>query len=418
MQHSLMSPGFFALSLATAILLAALAGRPRQLAFLAANLTFIGVILLGPVGALSTVVFCLLGYLLTRAVLSGSPRRFTLLVGFYVLVFAYLRKYGFWSWVLPESALTHTLNTIGLSFLFFKIVHVMIEAKSGTLGRLEFMTYVNYCLNFTTFMMGPIQRYQDYARQWHGELRLAPTTFDGHLAAARRVLLGLLKAYVVAEFLAPYALPSQFDPAGVSWTTLLVQIYAFYFYLYLNFAGYCDIVIGVGCLLGIRPPENFDKPFLAPNISEFWHRFHRSLTEWLTHYVFTPAYRWLLSSGARPLVALNLALVATMVVSGLWHGTTLNFLLFGLAHGVFFAAFRSWEAAKIGRFGKARVIAWRQQPARRAVGRLVTFNAVAFSLVFFRLDAGVVVGRWLAAAGRSAPVEELGRWVLNLTGGF
>jgi D-alanyl-lipoteichoic acid acyltransferase DltB (MBOAT superfamily) len=386
-----MSPEFLVLALAAALLLAVLSGLPRQAAFLAANILFVWALLLGFNGTLSTIAFCLLGYLLTLLILRQPRWGFVASLVAYALLFIYMRNYDFLHWVLPQGLLAHTLATVGLSFLFFKIVHVMIEARSGTLGRLEFPTYLNYCLNFTTFMMGPIQRYQDFYRQLHRQEEAIPLKLETHIDALLRILIGFLKAYVVADFLAQYALAANPDLLGQSVGVLMLRIYAFYFFLYFNFAGYCDVVIGVGSLIGVRPPENFDKPFLARNISDFWLRFHQTLTSWLTNYVFSPVYKWTLTKrwfASHPLLAVNIALLLTMVISGLWHGTTLNFLLFGVAHGSFFIVFRTWDSLITNRFGKQRVREWRSRWLVQLLGILITFHAVALSLVFFRLDAG------------------------------
>ena len=124
--------------------------------------------------------------------------------------------------------------------------------------------------------------------------------------------------------------------------------------------------------------------------SDFWLRFHRSLTSWLTDYVFSPSYKWALSRKnglSRPLLAMNGALLLTMLVSGLWHGTTFSFFLFGLAHGLYFIIFRTWETILTKRLGKRGLRAWRQRWWVHGLGIVITFNAVAFSLVFFQLDA-------------------------------
>jgi D-alanyl-lipoteichoic acid acyltransferase DltB (MBOAT superfamily) len=389
-MFSLLSAEFLALALITAVMLAVLKNTARQLAFLAANLVFVWVLLLGPAGALSTLLFALLGYLFTWLILTWPRRAFVLCLFAYVLVFVYMRNYYFLGWLLPDGARTDLLATVGLSFLFFKVVHVMVEARSGTLGQLTFINYLNYGLNFTAFMMGPIQRYQDFTAQWEGRKREVPLEFEAHLDAVLRILVGLVKAYVLAEWFAPFTLGAGSDVAAMPIGLLLLQIYAFYFYLYLNFAGYCDVVIGIGELLGVRPPENFDKPFLARNIADFWNRFHRSLTQWLTDYVFSPSYRWGLSrrgGTARPLLAMNGALLLTLMVSGLWHGTTLSFFLFGLLHGLYFVIYRSWEALLARRMGKKRMREWRRRTWVRFFGIVITFNAVAFSFLFFRLDA-------------------------------
>lgn len=180
--------------------------------------------------------------------------------------------------------------------MFFKIVHVVVDASGGTIGRLDLLTYLNYCLNFATFMMGPIQRYQEYEAQWSGREEVRAPTFEAHLDAVLRILIGLVKAYVVSAYLSFFTL-AGFDPFAMPVSELLLRLVAFYFFLYINFSGYCDIVIGTAMLLGLRPPENFDKPFLARNIADFWLRFHRSLTQWLTSYVFSPLYKWTLTHG-------------------------------------------------------------------------------------------------------------------------
>jgi len=389
MQLSLMSPSFLGLSLAAAVLLAILAGAGRQVAFLVANVVFLWPLLLGPQGVISTIAFCLLGYLLTRLILWQPGWGFGGSLIAYVLLFVYMRNYDFLHWLLPEGVLTAGLSTVGLSFLFFKIVHVMIEAQSRTLGSLEFLTYLNYCLNFTTFMMGPIQRYQDFSAQWYGRDQAIPLRFEAYLDAVLRILMGLVKAYVLAEWLKPFTLPENSDLLSLPLSSLLVGVYAFYFFLYLNFAGYCDVAIGIGSLLGVRPPENFDMPFLARNISDFWFRFHRSLTLWLTDYIFSPAYKWALMQrwfASQPLLAMNAALILTLIASGLWHGTTLNFFLFGLIHGTYFVIFRTWETLVMQRFGRAWLREWRKRWSVQLAGMVITFNAVAFSLVFFHLD--------------------------------
>ena len=389
-MFSLLSTEFLALALVTAVLLAVLRGPARHVAFLVANLVFLWGLLLGPTGTLTTIAFAALGYVLIKLIQRYPDRLFAVLLSGYVVLFVYMQNYDFLGWMLPEGARTNLLATVGLSFLFFKIVHVMIEARSNTLGSVSLMGYLNYGFNFTTFMMGPIQRYQDFDAQWTGRELKTPVSFEGHLDAVLRILVGLVKAYVLARMIEQFAIDAGTVAAAESLPSLLLQIYAFYFFLYLNFAGYCDVVIGVGMLLGVRPPENFDKPFLARDISDFWMRFHRSLTSWLTDYVFSPAYKWALSrpaGGSRPLLAMNGALLLTMLVSGVWHGTTLSFALFGLAHGLYFVAFRTWEALLTKRMGKKALRAWRRRPLVHAAAVFITFHAVALSLVFFRLDA-------------------------------
>ena len=386
----LLSLEFLTLACVAIVLVAGTRGLVRQTLFLLANGIFLAFILLGPMGTASTLAFALVGYLLTRVTLK-SPR-WGLAAGLpaFVVLFVYMRNYGFLAWILPADLLTTTLATVGLSFLLFKILHVVIEAQSGTLGEFDALTYLNYCFNFTTFMMGPIQRYQDYREQWRGERPAIPLTFEAHLDAVIRILWGLFRAFVLAAWVRPYMMTWGTGLPTAGFLEILVQVYAFYFFLYFNFAGYCDVAIGLGSLLGVRPPENFNHPYLSRNISDFWLRQHRTLTLWLTDYVFTPSLKSLLRRPAlrrHTTISVAIALMITMTVSGLWHGTTAGFLLYGLAHGILLVIYHAWDAWIIKRWGRARVTAWRKRPLVTVAAILITFNATAFAFVFFQLGA-------------------------------
>ncbi len=386
---SLLSPKVMLFVLSMVLVANLLRGRMRDVTFLLGNLAFLFLLLLEPIGALSTVLFCMVGYALLRKVERMSDRSFALTLVLMVASFVYMRDYTFLAWFVPDNWRTEALKTIGLSFILFRTLHVIVDARSGTLGDCRLLTYLNYNLGFTTILSGPIQRFQDFSEQWEGRRDAIPLTLDSHLGAVVRILVGSIKAYVIGTALLPLTL-SQLGPIeDLSVTWILVGFYAFYPFLYFNFSGYCDVVIGVGSLIGVRPPENFDKPFLATNISEYWLKVHRTLTQWLTDYVFTPLYKRGLTMRAltrHPLLAMNAALLVTMLVTGLWHGTTGNFLAFGLIHGLFQIVFRSWDWMITKKWGKSRVRQWRKRFVARAFGIFLTFHAAAFAYLFFDLS--------------------------------
>jgi D-alanyl-lipoteichoic acid acyltransferase DltB (MBOAT superfamily) len=209
---------------------------------------------------------------------------------------------------------------------------------------------------------------------------------EQHIDAVIRILVGFLKAYVLAEWVKPYIITAGAIPQ-TSAVEVLIGVYAFNVYLYLNFAGYCDVMIGAGTLFGIQPPENFDKPFLARNISDFWQRQHRSLTLWLTDYIFTPTYKRILEVStlkSHALWAANLSLILTMAVSGLWHGASYGFLVFGLIHGFYLVVYRSWDFLLTKQYGKKRIREWRERWWVHGLGIAITFNAVSFAFVSFQ----------------------------------
>jgi alginate O-acetyltransferase complex protein AlgI len=381
----LLSLTFILLSLTTALLMWSTRGPLRVLVFLVAS-WYYAYTYLGLFGLATTMALCLTGFGCAVFV-HRYPKRLWLAVTALTLFFVYARNYSFLRLVLPDDFRTTLLATAGLSFLFFKILHVVIDAAGGTL-TLSFWRYLAYCFNFTTFLLGPIQRYQYFERQWEGTTEAIPATFDAHLDAVARVLRGMVKKFVVAEFLAGYALQPNAPVETMSLIELQLATYAFYIFLYFDFSGYCDIVIGVGGLLGVRPPENFHLPFLSPNPSQYWLRVHESLTSWLTDYVFNPLYAAALRSGwlGHPLAATALAVMVTMLVAGLWHGTTLSFVLFGLVHGLYLIVFRFYEYAARNILGRQGLRQLRSSRIWLVASTLVTFHFTATAYIFFVLD--------------------------------
>ncbi len=379
---------FLLLAACAAFFLPLTRGWIRTALFLALNLVFVW----SYWGAAATPVamaFCLAGYACARLVPRRSTGVFAASLVVLTGLFAYLRGYS------TEFLTTGGGPTVvgvmafaGLSFMFFKIVHVVIDAAAGTVGPLPFWSYVNYCLNFTTVLMGPIQRYQDFAAQWASP-GAAPQTFEALVDASNRVLRGLLKAFALAPLLAPYVLQTGLPIESLSGTQLLLRTYAFYIYLYLEFSGYCDIMIGVGSWMGIRPPENFFLPFLARNVSAYWLRVHRSLTQWLTDYVFTPTYRVALGApglGRHAFLALSASLILTMLVAGVWHGTTLHFAVFGAVHGVALVAVRGYEHWMVRWLGRARFRRITDTPYVTVAAVFLTYNFTSLAYTFFVLD--------------------------------
>lgn len=364
-------------------------GALRSAVFLAASLYFAATYV-PPAGLASTLLFCLAGYVSARMVLAGWRRAAWAGPALITVAFVYMRGYGVIDALLPRPLAARALATAGLSFLFFKVLHVLIDARAGTLGELRLITYLNYCLNFTTFLMGPIQRYQDFAEQWANPEATLPPAFEGNLDAVNRILRGLVKKFVLGEILGRLATLNGADFATIPAATLLAKSYLFYLFLYCDFSGYCDVMIGIGILMGVRPPENFWLPFFSRNIAQYWLRVHRSLTLWLTDYVFNPSYAWALRNrllGASAIASMSAALMTTMVIAGLWHGTTVNFLVFGLLHGVYLVGFRLYERGLHSALGVKRAREWSATPLATAVAMFMTFNLTSAAYLCFELNS-------------------------------
>ncbi len=384
---------FLALAACAAVTLPISGGALRLALFLMVNAAFAGSYW-GVTAAPVAIAFCLTGYACARLVAGRGTGTLMGAVTVLTGMFVYLRGYSLQSLTSPTATgADGILAFAGLSFLFFKITHVVIDSAGGGIPSLSLWRYLAYCTNFTTVLMGPIQRYQDFATQWASPT-FGQAGFEQKLDAVNRVLRGLLKAFALAPWLYPYVLRPGLPIETLDGGTLLLRAYAFYVYLYLDFSGYCDIVIGAGTLMGLRPPENFHFPFAARNVSSYWLRVHRSLTLWLTDYVFTPAYRSFLTRetlGRHGFLALAAALMLTMLVAGLWHGTTLNFLAFGLVHGAALVIVRGYEQIMGRWLGRSSFRAFSESWPVTVAAVFLTYNftSLAYALFVLNLDEGL-----------------------------
>ena len=244
--------------------------------------------------------------------------------------------------------------------MLFRQIHVLVDAAQGQIERISLWSYVNYQLNLFTILAGPIQRYQDFDEQWR---TLQPVLADPHelLRNCLRLLVGVLKIALIAPLF--YKGWNELQVPLVSqhvagWKYLVEFLVVFYFYpvyLYCNFSGYCDIVIAAGRFFGMRLPENFNRPYLARNVIEFWTRWHITLGTWIRDYLFMPMYKPVVERWPKRAPSLAwLFYFLAFVVAGVWHGTTLNFLFYGLWQGMGVSAtklYENWLLARRGRKG-------------------------------------------------------------------
>jgi len=273
------------------------------------------------------------------------------------------------------------LRWLGFSYIAFRILHTIRDRQSGRLPAVSLQEYVTYVIFFPALTAGPIDRIERFL----GDLRNpAALTADDLGSAGKRLLLGMFKKFAVADGLALIALNAtnalQVRTAGWGW----ILLYAYAFQILFDFSGYTDIAIGLGRLLGFKLPENFNSPYLKPNLTQFWNNWHMTLTQWFRAYFFNPLTR-ALRSGKKHLsipVIILITQLATMVLIGLWHGITWNFVLWGAWHGVGLFLHNRWSDWTKVRFA---ALAVGLQRALNAGGTLLTFQYVALGWVFFAL---------------------------------
>jgi alginate O-acetyltransferase complex protein AlgI len=278
-------------------------------------------------------------------------------------------------------ALAQDLRWLGFSYIAFRLLHTLRDRQSGRLPAVSLAEYGVYVIFFPALSAGPIDRIERFVGDLRRPLALSA---DDLGEAGKRLALGLFKKFAVADLLAMVALNAtnalQVRSAGWGW----VLLYAYAFQLYFDFSGYTDIAIGMGRLLGFKLPENFNAPYLKPNLTQFWNNWHMTLTQWFRAYFFNPVTR-ALRSGTKPLpipAIIFITQMGTMLLIGLWHGATLNFAIWGAWHGLGLFIHNRWAELTRVRFA---ALSPRWQKGLNAGGVLLTFNYVALGWVFFAL---------------------------------
>ncbi len=283
----------------------------------------------------------------------------------------------------PALALATDLRWLGFSYVAFRLIHVLRDRALGRLPNVALREFVTYALFFPAFTAGPIDRVERFIKD-----ERAPFKLDGAvlLDGGTRIVLGVLKKFVLADSLALVALNAANAEQTHSALWLWVLVYAYGWRLYLDFSGYTDIAIGIGRLVGIRLPENFDRPYTRQNLTLFWNSWHITLSQWFRAYVFNPLTRALRARPLPPAVIILLTQMVVMVLIGLWHGVTVNFVIWGVWHGLGLFIHNRWAdytkpraAALDGRLRLKRAAHW--------LGVFLTFHYVALGWVWFALPA-------------------------------
>ncbi len=277
------------------------------------------------------------------------------------------------------------IRWLGFSYVAFRLIHTLRDRQSGRLPGVTLEEYFIYILFFPAFTAGPIDRLERFITY----LRVpSPNSVEKFGRAGGRLFIGIVKKFIVADLLAMMALNAanvdQLRSTGWAW----ILLYAYAFQIFFDFSGYTDIAIGLAGIMGVQLPENFKRPYLQQNLTQFWNNWHMTLTQWFRAYFFNPLTR-ALRSAEKPLpmwVVLLITQMSTFVLIGLWHGITLNFIAWGAWHGVGLFVqnrysdrvkpFSMWLAERPGLSKVSRVLS-----------TLLTFHFVALGWVWFALPS-------------------------------
>ena len=380
----------------------------RSIVLFVANMVFLGLLAQDPIVFLPLAGFLLLGYAGLVLVRRGVSKAMVWSVLAIIFVYIWLKKYTF----LPEGIFLHfPYFTLGLSYIFFRVLHLLIEAGEGEEARhIGLGPYLLYTLNFTTLVSGPIQRFDAFARD---QFASQPLPLGARVIGRQfeRIVRGFFKVNVLATLLHAVqesALAQVFQPLPITLKLLsaflIVVIYPFF--LYANFSGYIDIVIALGRLMRVRLPENFDRPFSASSFLDFWNRWHITLSTWLKNYTYNPLLlllmRRITSVTLQPFLGV-LCFFVTFFLIGIWHGRTSEFIFFGLLQGAGVSINKLWQLWLAHAIGRKAYKTLAKEPVYVSFGRGLTFSWFAFTNPWFfgnwkqigKVFAALSVVQWL-----------------------
>ena len=283
---------------------------------------------------------------------------------------------------------------VGISFYTFQTMSYTFDVYRRRIPPAEnLLTFAVYVAFFPQLVAGPIERAQHLLPQFQRPA-VRPDR-DEVRSALVLIAQGIFKKIVIADALAPMVQTGFGNATGAGWVTLLISVYAFALQIYGDFSGYTDVARGAARLLGIDLMRNFEQPYFSRSITEFWRRWHISLSTWLRDYLYVPLGG---NRGSSRATARNLMI--TMVLGGLWHGAAWTFVAWGTLHGLLLAAERPFRHRPL--IDAEQPLTWRDAPAV-----LATFHLVCFAWIFFRAsdfaNAWDVIGGLLTL--RAGPID-------------
>lgn len=312
---------------------------------------------------------CAITYSFSVCISKNINRKLSLLIGIVINVFilAYFKYISFFisafelhsyqylsSWGLP----------LAISFFTFQQISFLVDKYNGKIQHESILDYLFYITFFPKLISGPITRFNDLYPQTNEKRVVKSFEF---LAGLSIISIGLFKKVVLSSFFAGYADSGYASTHSLTFFDAWGTSLAYTMQIYFDFSGYSDVAIGSALLLGLRLPINFNSPYKALNIRDFWDRWHISLSTWLRDYIYIP-----LGGGRVGEVRAYLNVMATFIVSGIWHGVGVNFLMWGIMHGVATCISRAWTKAG---FVMNKYLAW-----------FITFNFINLSWIPFRAN--------------------------------
>ena len=297
-----------------------------------------------------------------------------------ILLFFKYSNFVIWNWNALVGGNFQPLDLImpvGVSFYTFRTISYVVDVYKGKIQPVDdYIEYLFFLSYFPCLVAGPIVRASEFMPQLQ---RNKPATRDMIYGGLFLVMLGIMKKAIFADYIAQYNNIAFGNPGGYTGFELLMAVLGFTMQIYCDFSGYSDMAIGLGSIMGFNLGINFDYPYRSLNVTEFWRRWHISLSLWLRDYVYIP-----LGGNRKGQVRRYINLMVTMLLGGLWHGAAWTFVVWGAGHGI---------ALCVHKISKPWLDRIESTRPTRFASWLLTFCFVAFLWIFFRASSFHVAGQ-------------------------
>jgi membrane protein involved in D-alanine export len=273
----------------------------------------------------------------------------------------------------------HLIGFLGISYLTFKGTQLIMETRDGLIkNNIPIVRLLYFILFFPTISSGPIDRYRRFEKDVKAELskeQYKILLYDG----INKIFLGFLYKYIIGYSINHYFIANIGSIANNSFQNHLYYMYGYSLYLFFDFAGYSAFAIGVSYIMGVKSPENFNKPFISRNIKDFWNRWHLSLSYWFRDYVYMRFIFWVTKKKLikNRNASSNLGYILLFLLMGVWHGLAIQYILYGIYHAVIMVLYNTFE-----QFNKKHKW-WPNNRYTKIAAIVITFHFICFGFYIF-----------------------------------
>ena len=281
----------------------------------------------------------------------------------------------FISRILPILEIDYKFGFLGISYITFKVMQILVEIKDNMIKDVNFIDYLSFMIFFPTLSSGPIDRSRRFIKDI--EKTISKTEYLDNLGKGiEYILQGLVYKIILSQLI--FDKTNIISEATYTTKNLTIYMYLYGFYLFFDFAGYSLMAVGVSKIFGIDTPMNFNKPFLAKDMKDFWNRWHMSLSHWFRDFVFSRLVFAMFKKKIfkSSLTTAMVAYIVNMTLMGVWHGINFSYLLYGLYHGIILAITEYFQKTKFYKNNKNKK--WLIYSSI-----FITFNLVMFGFFIF-----------------------------------